>query len=240
MSPLWCWGDDNNSSSAREILSRKSGSSRASAALSVAALLERAIENSFPRRLFPFEQRRCEACSRHDVQYFTRTIEARKSSLAQSCRHVKPNKLTRNNALFFFLSKGPLFSGVFLVACFWWRTKGMVLMLVSIRRTPPSATKPWMTRKVNVCLFFLQTNKTLKKQAGCFSVPGAHGIVRRWRLIVAKWTDKDGEEKERRLSDWPARVWQHETDHTFGFLYDDERAGKCLLKTLVKERPVII
>jgi peptide deformylase len=39
-----------------------------------------------------------------------------------------------------------------------------------------------------------------------------------------------GETIHRELSGWPARVWQHETDHLNGFLYDDNQAGKCTEK----------
>ena len=70
-------------------------------------------------------------------------------------------------------------------------------------------------------------------EEGCFSVPGARGLVQRWRRVLARWMDAEGNACERELEDWPARVWQHETDHTMGFLYDDERAGRCLRKTAV-------
>ena len=65
---------------------------------------------------------------------------------------------------------------------------------------------------------------------GCFSVPGKRGKVRRWRRVVAKWQTADGAAHETTLEDWPARVWQHETDHTNGKLYDDEAAKRCLQK----------
>ncbi len=70
--------------------------------------------------------------------------------------------------------------------------------------------------------------ETVDAEEGCFSVPKARGIVRRWRKIKATWMDEMGANHEAELSDWPARVWQHETDHTNGVLYDE--GPKCLKK----------
>lgn len=63
---------------------------------------------------------------------------------------------------------------------------------------------------------------------GCFSVPLATGRVTRFREIKTTHQNEAGEKFEGQLSEWPARVWQHETDHTNGFLFDDEQAGKCV------------
>ena len=68
--------------------------------------------------------------------------------------------------------------------------------------------------------------ETIVAVEGCFSVPGMRGKVRRWRRILAKYCDEKGTMHCRELADWPARVFQHETDHTNGILYDDEKAGK--------------
>jgi peptide deformylase len=65
---------------------------------------------------------------------------------------------------------------------------------------------------------------------GCFSVPLATGNVKRSTRIKAKFHNEQGKLLELELDGWMARVWQHETDHLEGFLYDDPRAGKCLEK----------
>ena len=70
-------------------------------------------------------------------------------------------------------------------------------------------------------------------QEGCFSVPKCRGQVRRWRRIRATFLDESGQLQERELHDWPARIFQHETDHTFGRLYDDEHAARCIAKTFL-------
>lgn len=65
---------------------------------------------------------------------------------------------------------------------------------------------------------------------GCFSVPLASGNIRRYVKIRVQYQNMQGESIQRELSDWAARVWQHENDHLDGFLYDDHRTGKCLEK----------
>lgn len=70
----------------------------------------------------------------------------------------------------------------------------------------------------------------VEAEEGCFSIPKARGIVQRWRRIRAKWQGESGVYHDEILEDWPARVFQHETDHTNGCLYDNESAGKCIRK----------
>ena len=63
---------------------------------------------------------------------------------------------------------------------------------------------------------------------GCFSVPGRRGLVRRYKFIEANFFSIDGTELSMVLDGWSARVFQHETDHTDGILYDDPVANKCI------------
>ena len=55
---------------------------------------------------------------------------------------------------------------------------------------------------------------------GCFSIPRAVMRVRRPTQIQIRYQNADGEWIEKQLSDWAARVWQHETDHVLGVLCD--------------------
>lgn len=68
------------------------------------------------------------------------------------------------------------------------------------------------------------------KWEGCFSVPLASGKIKRNTHIKVKYQNEKGRVVEKILSDWDARVWQHETDHLNGFLYDSPHTGKCLEK----------
>ena len=61
---------------------------------------------------------------------------------------------------------------------------------------------------------------------GCFSVPNENGKVRRFSKIQAKFQSIDGKEHSMIIDGWPAPVFQHETDHTEGRLYDDPKAGR--------------
>lgn len=65
---------------------------------------------------------------------------------------------------------------------------------------------------------------------GCFSVPLSSGCIKRSLKIHVKFQNENGDLLEGELSDWDARVWQHENDHLNGYLYDDHRHGKCLEK----------
>jgi len=63
---------------------------------------------------------------------------------------------------------------------------------------------------------------------GCFSVPAMRGFIKRYTCIQASYQDEKGKKITRELNGWYARVFQHETDHLNGLLYDDPLAGKCL------------
>lgn len=55
---------------------------------------------------------------------------------------------------------------------------------------------------------------------GCFSIPLALGKIRRHTKIRVTYLDKKGKFHSKILEGWAARVWQHETDHLRGCLYD--------------------
>jgi peptide deformylase len=54
---------------------------------------------------------------------------------------------------------------------------------------------------------------------GCLSVPGMRGLVPRYREIRYTGFDADGNPIDRTVSDFHARVVQHEVDHLDGILY---------------------
>ncbi len=54
---------------------------------------------------------------------------------------------------------------------------------------------------------------------GCLSVPGMRGMVPRYREIRYRGFDQYGDEIEREVSGFHARVVQHECDHLDGVLY---------------------
>jgi peptide deformylase len=54
---------------------------------------------------------------------------------------------------------------------------------------------------------------------GCLSVPGMRGLVPRHRRIRYRGRDQYGQAIDRTVSDFHARVVQHECDHLSGILY---------------------
>lgn len=63
---------------------------------------------------------------------------------------------------------------------------------------------------------------------GCLSVPGFQAVRRRWLDVSATWQDENGVEHSERLHGWPARIFQHETDHLSGELYIDNAEIRSL------------
>lgn len=61
---------------------------------------------------------------------------------------------------------------------------------------------------------------------GCLSIPGLQGMVKRHRVIRARWIDGSGKVHVERLRNWKARIFQHEYDHLDGKLYTDMLAAK--------------
>lgn len=74
---------------------------------------------------------------------------------------------------------------------------------------------------------------------GCFSVPLTTGIVNRYEAIMATYYNPAGEKIERIMEGWEARVFQHETDHLDGKLFDgtlDNQPGpECLERIIFKD-----
>jgi peptide deformylase len=56
---------------------------------------------------------------------------------------------------------------------------------------------------------------------GCLSIPGWIGEVLRYEGIRVRALDRHGKKIKMRLSDWTARIVQHEIDHLDGILYID-------------------
>jgi peptide deformylase len=54
---------------------------------------------------------------------------------------------------------------------------------------------------------------------GCLSVPGMRGLVPRHKGLRYRGFDQYGKTIDRTVSDFHARVVQHEVDHLFGILY---------------------
>ncbi|MDR2508566.1 MAG: peptide deformylase [Candidatus Ancillula sp.] len=63
---------------------------------------------------------------------------------------------------------------------------------------------------------------------GCLSFHNYYAARFRYHTIKAYWTDEKGRDHEEVLSGWPARIFQHETDHLSGEIYID----KAIIRSL--------
>ncbi|MBT1179827.1 peptide deformylase [Bifidobacterium vespertilionis] len=63
---------------------------------------------------------------------------------------------------------------------------------------------------------------------GCLSFDGYQAVRRRWLDITAEWDDENGQHHKEHLHGWPARIFQHETDHLSGELYIDRAEIRSL------------
>lgn len=63
---------------------------------------------------------------------------------------------------------------------------------------------------------------------GCLSMPGYQAVRQRWLDVNARWQDEGGHWHQERLHGWPARIFQHETDHLSGELYIDRAEIRSL------------
>lgn len=66
---------------------------------------------------------------------------------------------------------------------------------------------------------------------GCLSFDGYQAVRKRYLDIIARWDDEDGNHHEEQLHGWPARIFQHETDHLSGELYIDKAEIRSLTTT---------
>lgn len=61
----------------------------------------------------------------------------------------------------------------------------------------------------------------MKDWEGCLSVPGIRGLVPRYRTIEIEYTGQDGTSHQMVLTDFVARIFQHEFDHLNGLVFLD-------------------
>jgi peptide deformylase len=80
--------------------------------------------------------------------------------------------------------------------------------------------------KLNAGVFFNAVyepigTETITDWEGCLSVPFLGGEVARSKRLRIRGLDHDGNEAELEVTDFTARIFQHEIDHTDGHVYLD-------------------
>ena len=84
----------------------------------------------------------------------------------------------------------------------------------------PQAPKMEPTAMINPRIVASST-ETIKDWEGCLSIPGIRGLVPRSRAIEIEYTSRDGQLHKQELTDFVARIFQHEHDHLDGIVFLD-------------------
>lgn len=89
------------------------------------------------------------------------------------------------------------------------------LLIVASRPNPryPNAPEMEPTVMINPRLVD-HSSEVAKDWEGCLSVPGIRGLVPRYRAIEIEYTDRQGKLQRQTLTDFVARIFQHEFDST--------------------------
>ncbi|NJK56462.1 MAG: peptide deformylase [Pleurocapsa sp. SU_5_0] len=81
--------------------------------------------------------------------------------------------------------------------------------------------------------------KIVKDWEGCLSVPNTRGLVPRYQQIKVEYTTRSGELKQEILTDFIARIFQHELDHLEGIIFTDRISDPQDLYTEAEYRQLI-
>jgi peptide deformylase len=65
------------------------------------------------------------------------------------------------------------------------------------------------------------SRETVVGTEGCLSIPNLIGDVERFESITVKGLNRQGQPVKLKASNWLARIFQHEIDHTNGILFTD-------------------
>jgi peptide deformylase len=96
------------------------------------------------------------------------------------------------------------------------------LFIVASRPNPryPNAPEMEPTAMINPRII-AHSIETEKGWEGCLSVPGIRGLVPRYTTIQVEYTGRDGRLYQQELTDFVARIFQHELDHLDGVVFLD-------------------
>jgi peptide deformylase len=65
------------------------------------------------------------------------------------------------------------------------------------------------------------SSESVKGWEGCLSIPGIRGLVPRYQAIEVEYATRDGKLHRQELTDFVARIFQHEYDHLDGIVFLD-------------------
>ncbi|QZZ19021.1 peptide deformylase [Leptothermofonsia sichuanensis E412] len=96
------------------------------------------------------------------------------------------------------------------------------LFIVASRPNPRYPNAPEMEPTVMINPRILaHSEQVVKGWEGCLSVPGIRGLVPRYQAIEVEYIGRDGSQHRQELTDFVARIFQHELDHLNGIVFLD-------------------
>ena len=96
------------------------------------------------------------------------------------------------------------------------------LFIVASRPNPRYPNAPLMepTAMINPQIIAHST-EIVNGWEGCLSITGIRGLVPRYQAIEVEYTTRDGKQNRQELTDFVARIFQHEYDHLDGIVFLD-------------------
>ena len=106
------------------------------------------------------------------------------------------------------------------------------LFIVASRPSPRYPSAPIMepTAMINPEILD-RSGELVSGWEGCLSVPGRRGLVLRDREIEVEYFTKQGDRVKQILTEFVARIFQHELDHLDGILFPDRVLNRADLIT---------
>ena len=96
------------------------------------------------------------------------------------------------------------------------------VMIIASRPNPRYPNAPEMEPTVMINPRLVSTSDEMVKDwEGCLSVPGIRGLVPRHQAIAIEYCDRQGKLRQQHLTDFVARIFQHELDHLNGLVFLD-------------------
>ena len=85
--------------------------------------------------------------------------------------------------------------------------------------------------------FLWKSEETVQMEEGCLSIPGIYADLFRPSSVKLRYQDVEGNFHEEELSEYAARIDQHEADHLEGVLFVDHlsSAKRALLKSKLNQ-----
>ena len=96
------------------------------------------------------------------------------------------------------------------------------LFVIASRPNPryPNAPEMEPTAIINPKILAHSTD-LIKGWEGCLSIPGIRGLVPRYQAIEVEYTDHNGKLQKQEMTDFVARIFQHEYYHLDGIVFLD-------------------